>query len=516
MADTELIIRFITKKTKSIEGLKNILQPSWPNILITQSKLLECHFTAPLPGAVIIDDSITDPRELTSFLNKCGEIPVIIVSNSKKVRSEIRKSDHPDFELLTTKEFKSSAIIYLLKHMIDQKRLVDKLKDATKQLRELSVKDDLTGLFNKRHIDEILFTEFRKSKRYGASVSAILIGVDGLKHINETHGYDTGSHVLCEFSAIIQNSIRDVDVAGRIAGDEFLIILPETDLDSARVVGERILREIHNTKFANGRLANNPTGSIGIADCRDDFKTNGEWAEGLRQALFAAKHSGKNCVWTYEDIEISQSPHIRENTELISQLHTQIDHLTEETKTHYFKALLNLVENLPFYKQFIVPHSERVAFYAEKLAAKIGMQKDEAAAIKRSGLLHDIGKVAIDKKILLKNKTLNHVEFELCKQHPVFATQIIGHPVFWKNETTMILHHHEKFDGSGYPDKLNGEHIPLGARILAIAEAWDTMTNDQAYRPALTLDRAIDEIKLNAGTQFDPELTKIFTGMIEG
>lgn len=404
------------------------------------------------------------------------------------------------------------------KHGIEAEnvRLKDELASVTEKFYELTTRDDLTGLYNRRYIYEIVENEFKKAKRYKTPVTALLAGIDGLKKINQTYGHGAGNQVLKDFASVIMNAIREVDIAGRLESDEFLIILPTTDIESSMPVAERVLGGIRKKSPTSEQLAQNPTTSIGIAEWSPLFKTADDWILALRRALSEAKREGRDRVFTIDQANGINHLALHEDRETIEKLQGQIHSITTNAKNSYFKDILSLIEANHYFKKFVFPHSERVAFFADKLATKIGMQADEILSIKRGSLLHDAGKVAIDQKILLKNKSLSSTEYELIKLHPFIGTQIIGKTIFWKNELAMILHHHERFDGSGYPDGLKKDHIPLGARILAVAEAWDTMTTEQAYRKALPIDKAISEIKQNSGTQFDPELAKTFTQMIEG
>lgn len=167
-----------------------------------------------------------------------------------------------------------------------------------------------------------------------------------------------------------------------------------------------------------------------------------------------------------------------------------------------------------FYDKNIIEHQAKVAGLCSQLAYRLGL-KDDMFSIEQIALLHDIGKLAVPEEILLKRRKLSKKEFEQIKKHAVLGADHLENKGFPKFITTVIRHHHERFDGSGYPDGLKGTEIPIGARIIAVADTFDAMTSSRPYHQARTVDMAIEELKRNAGTQFDPEIVNVFLPVIE-
>jgi diguanylate cyclase (GGDEF)-like protein/putative nucleotidyltransferase with HDIG domain len=339
------------------------------------------------------------------------------------------------------------------------------------------------------------------------------MGLDGLRKINATYGHAIGDKVIIDFGLIVTNALRCVDTVGRFYGDEFLAILPETPLSNSSTVCDRIQNAVKNFAFANGEAGVNATISIGLSCLSATLRSAGDLLSAARDALVGAKKRGAGSTCTVEEAKLIEEP-ARENKELIVSVQHQIGLLTEEARKLHYNGIYKLFNDITFYRKML-SHSEHVAFYSERLASKMDLSRDDVAIVRHGALLHDVGKLAIDERIVLKNGPLSSTEFAIVRQHPVFAAQMLSSSPFVKAEVNTILHHHEHYDGNGYPDHMQGTNIPLFSRIIALAESWDTMISPQVYREPLPLDQALSELKKGAGRQFDPELVALFTGLIE-
>lgn len=492
MARQQLNICYLTRKQNAIAPVASALKESFPRIIASQADSAE---NVSKNADLIIADE--------EFHGLATAVPVLYVVSPQNAATFAKKS--ADF--VTKDELSTYAAVRAVRNILDRHVLSEELKD-------ISIKDDLTGLYNQRFLTEILSKEVKKAVRYGYPLTLLYTGLDGIHALNTKFGHAIGDRVIMDFGLIASNSVRSVDTIGRFYGDEFLAILPETSQEKSLKVCERIQNATKNFAFANGEAGVNVTVSIGIASLSSSLRTKDELLNAVRFAMTGAKKHGADSICTWEDAKELDEP-TKENKDLITAIGQQITFLTEETKKNHYNNILKLFGDIPLYRKML-SHSEHVAFYACRLAERLGLSGEEVSFIKNSALLHDIGKLAIDERIVMKGGPLTGAEYVMVKQHPIFGSQMLAGSPFIKNEVNIILHHHEFFDGNGYPDHMQGTFIPLGSRIIALAEGWDTMIASQPYREALALDKAIEELKNGAGHQFDPELVTIFTGMIEG
>jgi diguanylate cyclase (GGDEF)-like protein len=358
--------------------------------------------------------------------------------------------------------------------------------------------DELTGLLNRRSLDEMMVSEISRHSRYGGSFSLIIIDLDNFKVFNDSHGHLAGDKLLGKIGGIMKSAIRSADQAFRYGGDEFAILLPNTPTDATNQVAERIRKQVA-TKAKTDFIP--ITASLGLACWPADGIDSNEVIVSADAALYQAKRNGGNRI------------HCASGTLLPSDetaVSAEATHDSENLSTIY--TLAATVDAKDYYAH---SHWKKVKEYTVALAEALKLESAEISKLETCALLHDIGKIGVSDKILNKRGTLTAEEWETIKVHPQVGANIVSHAPQLAPCLSAILYHHEKYDGSGYPKGLKEEEIPLDARILAIADAFAAMTSVRSYSEALPVIEALEQIKQGAGGQFDPHLVSVFTSVIE-
>jgi diguanylate cyclase (GGDEF)-like protein len=351
--------------------------------------------------------------------------------------------------------------------------------------------DELTGLFNRRHFDETLKQEVNRHSRYGSMLSLAFLDLDNFKKYNDTNGHIAGDKLLTEISTLIKSACRSVDLTFRYGGDEFAIIMPHTPCEDAYDVTERV-RSLINREMTKKQFG--VSTSIGLASWPNDGLKPDDIVDAADRALYHSKMTGGNRT-----CQVSQ---------MLPSLTGPNEPSAVEKDT--LNTIYALAATIEARDEYTYGHSRKVRGYAVALAEAIGLPPDKVAVVSHASLLHDIGKIGILDEVLNKVEELNDHDWDLIKSHPQLSRTIVGHVPSLHSCLLAILHHHERWDGSGYPDGLKGEEIPLEARILTIADSFDAMTSLRPYRDPLSYKEAIEELKSCAGTQFDAKLVEAF------
>jgi diguanylate cyclase (GGDEF)-like protein len=350
----------------------------------------------------------------------------------------------------------------------------------------LALTDPLTGLGNHRHFHDRLQRELVDAESSGKAFTLCLLDVDDFKRVNDLYGHPEGDRVLAQLST----RLRQNGEAFRLGGDEFALLLPEHDERQALAVAGAIVQRIETVELD---LVGSVTVSAGIATYPEQAVDRDELIRLADSALYWAKEHGRNRVHSYR-------PDVIELAELRRLAHGP-------DRAARYRAAASLAKAVDLRDTYTGGHSNRVADLAARIAARIGLDEEQIELARLAGSLHDLGKLAIPEEILRKPGPLTEPERLVVERHPQIGFRMLESlgvdPV-----AEWVLHHHERWDGAGYPNRLSGNRIPLGARILFVADAYDAMTSDRAYRARLSADAALEELERCAGTQFDPDIVK--------
>ncbi|MEL7656972.1 MAG: HD domain-containing phosphohydrolase, partial [Bacillota bacterium] len=338
-------------------------------------------------------------------------------------------------------------------------------KEKQEKIEYLSMHDQLTGLYNRRFFEDELN---RLDTAKNLPFSIVMMDVNGLKLINDAFGHAMGDLTLQRAAAIMQRQCGSDDTIARFGGDEFVILLPGTNAEAAEKMVDRIYAAFETEILDSISISV----SCGWATKRDEADNIASVFRLAEDYMYRRKLSE------------SQSMHYKTIDTILKTLHGK----SEREKRH----------------------SERVGELCEAIAIAMDLKQEDIREFKTIGLMHDIGKIAIDLSILDKPGNLNDLERAEIERHPEMGYQILRSINDFAKLAEFTLSHHEKWDGTGYPRTLKGEEIPLESRIIAIADAYDSMTSDRSYRKALSKETAVKEIMAQAGTQFDPDIVKVF------
>ena len=343
--------------------------------------------------------------------------------------------------------------------------------------------DSLTGLGNHRSYQSRLREALERSEESGGEVALCLVDVDEFKGCNDRYGHPVGDQILVELARLFVE--RGEVEAFRFGGDEFALLLAQNEEDAYRFV-ENLHDRIAETEFAHHQPV---TITVGIASYPGYASSADELQQVADGALYWAKRHGKNrsCVYSPSVVRIYSPNELAEIAERQARL----------------RAAENLIRIVDSKDMYTGEHSQAVGRLVEAMARELELDAETTEQLKLAGLLHDLGKIAVPDTLLKKPGCLEPDERRLVRAHAQFGHSLLEglgiEPV-----DSWVLHHHEHWDGSGYPNGLAGEEIPFGSRVILVADAYDAMTSDRTYRTASTATQALAEIRRRAGTQFDP------------
>jgi len=370
--------------------------------------------------------------------------------------------------------------------------LREQLQGLVAQLAAVARTDSLTGLANRRDLEERFASELERSTRTGRPLSILVLDLDWFKEFNDRFGHNAGDGALVRLAEALRRATRTSDVVARLGGEEFAVLAPETDEPEGQQLAERLRAEVKTT-FA--RETEKMTVSCGVATFPVHGITAGELLHAADRALYEAKEAGRDRAILFRH---AATPEEQEEDQA-------------ERTSPGLASLVSLAEAVDRRKGSPA-NSRRVALFAERLARALNLPEEEVERVRIAALLRDVGEVGVAESILHKPEPLTEEEWRELERHPEIGARIVGAAQLGR-VGEWILTHHERPDGQGYPRGLREHQIPLEGRILAVVDAYGAMTAERPYRHPFSPKRARAELQARAGTQFDHEVVETFLSL---
>jgi diguanylate cyclase (GGDEF)-like protein/putative nucleotidyltransferase with HDIG domain len=502
-----------------IEELKKIVDVSWASIVLVEEEGLCCVALSSKEGSSYqVGEKIPMQSSGTGWV-VTHKKPLVERDLSEQIRFSTGQNFYEQgmlsmvyLPLIAKGEVIGSLILasrkkdtYSQQHITTLEQLASQIAMPLENARlyaateEKARVDELTGLLNRRSLDEMIDSEISRHSRYGGKFTLAILDLDSFKAFNDTKGHLAGDTLLGHVGSVIKNKIRNSDQAFRYGGDEFAILLPQTTIEAASQVTERV-REAIESELDTGDI--NITASIGLASWPEDGMSHSDIIAAADLTLYRAKWSGGNRIFCASGT--------------LSNLYfTESDQSKKDSNNRIVSIIYNLAETIDSRTTRTRNHSKKVAEYAITLGKALGMNTISLKQLESCALLHDIGKINISDEILEKTDNITDEDWAIIKTHPQLGANIVSNIPKLSKCADGIRHHHENFDGTGFPHGLKGEDIPLDARILAIASAFDISISNSKDSGSATVPAALEELKKGAGTKFDPYLVEKFVTLYE-
>lgn len=462
-----LITEFASDVIWTFNITKNQFTYISPSILQLRGLTAEEAMKQSLEEALTAESLDFINSNMATHINDFIKSPKALINPIAEVQQPCKNGDIIWIEISTKCRYNSDCDI----EVVGISRSIDERKKSEKQVIYLSYHDQLTKLYNRRFYEEELR---RLDTERNLPITLVMADVNGLKLTNDAFGHKAGDMLLEKIANILKRECRADEIVARIGGDEFVILLQKTGAQNASKIIERINKAITKEKIANVILSI----SMGFAVKQDISEDMNEVFKKAEDDMYRHKLSESSSIRSQTIDLIMNSLYEKNNREML--------------------------------------HSKRVSEICEAIARSMNFDKDDINQIRIAGLMHDIGKIGINDNILNKVDKLNSDEWHDVMKHSEIGYRILSSVNEFSKIAEYVLEHHERWNGKGYPKGLQGEEISIEARIITVADAYDAMTSDRAYRNALEEEQVIKEIKSNAGIQFDPNIVVVFIEKVLG
>ncbi|MHC1783806.1 MAG: diguanylate cyclase [Anaerolineaceae bacterium] len=493
--------------------------PDWPGVIIANQNQFfgmlsrqRCFEVLGRPFGI----EVFSKRTILEFLNTYGSFNLILdwdTTIRDAVKAALNREPSEIYEpIVVRKANHTYGLLNMHVLLLGQSDLLEKLYT---EVQQLSIKDPLTNISNRRGFFEAAESVISDSRSAQSDLSALMIDIDNFKVTNDIYGHFVGDQVICAVADECKKILRQTDLLCRFGGEEFIALLPGNSLDTAEMIAERLRQKVEDMRVEVHSLTIAVTISIGVCHINDANGSLDTLLSQADQAMYRAKIAGRNqvMIWNPEmdSLFSKESIHRQSSDERVknwpSRMNLDAAKIYDETIEGWSRAL-------ELRDKEMEGHSHRVMQFTLALAKKCGIGEEDLVDIRRGSLLHDIGKIAVPDPILFKPGPLSDEEWVVMRKHPIYAYEMLSPISFLQKSLDIPFCHHEHWDGSGYPRGLREEEIPLSARIFTIIDVWDALSEDRCYRPAWTPEEIRKYIIEQSGKLFDPNITPIFLELL--
>ncbi len=389
--------------------------------------------------------------------------------------------------------------------------LAGQLQSAFDRLTQMSQTDQMTGLANRRHFAQVLAITYEQARRYNRRLSLIAMDVDFFKAINDTGGHEAGDRALAALADVLRDCCRGVDLPARLGGDEFCILMPEISATEGAVLAERIRHTIETCPIRVHAAETTLTLSMGVTDLNAGPISSAEDMMKLAdRALYAAKQQGRDRIVQAHDLTARSDQPDANEAQHIEHLRGRLAGLDEQFKQTFLSVADRFAETLAERDPRRDSHAKRTRHYVGLIARELELPEQMVHRLEIAATVHDVGLIALPDAVLLAEGPLTADQQALFERHPLLSVRVMEGLDILDQEVPTVRYHHERFDGRGYPEGLKGPDIPLTARILAVADVFDYLTNFSDFRQRFSRADALVELKGLGGTELDPSLVETF------
>lgn len=508
-------ILFISKEKAEADNYSTILTKSSCNVV--HASRLPKRQLEPQPLLIIfrqsegflfsIDiDFPSNPTIPVLLLDSLQEVPTTLVNGTSSSLVDYQSEPVDQDQLLAKVEFLKKVAKLSSEH-------AGYLQSHDTFLDWFTSHDGLTGLYNRHHFNKTFQQEFENALREGRSLSMLVLDIDFFNELNRTCGHSYGDFVLNELSARLTRSTREHDICYRFTGGDFIVLMPDCDLVSARQAAEKIRNNCITKPFSRNDISRKVTLSIGIANTISHRPATGDELVNIAEtALYTAKANGRNRICIYEPQDDLSILH-EQNEGGINALKLTISRLLERTRKSAISSLQLLARDIAGEEHRV--HIDKVAWYTNLLGKQLGLTKPVIETLQNAITIQASIRLLMHNDLISKPIQLDEADRKILKDLPYKIAEITEVFSYFDQERSILLTRSEKYDGSGFPDGLQGDEIPLGSRIINVIDSFAAMDAERPYRPKFTPQSILSELKEQSGRQFDPFLVLKLLDLIE-